>query len=489
MISSVYLSGGSLDVVTGVFRAGCYRIRAYHSFKIPEGLLARGVICDIPAFSAFLDRLWEENSLPRTGLSLVIGGGPFLSRSFMLPLFSKAGSPEHLRHEFSEAQHIDELLIQRLKLSFNLSGCKRSMLGIAAEKSYISDFYEAFTRAGLSLVAIDSDLSALIRLLRRHPQIKRRSLIILLRSGSELRSFIFINGVYLYSERLMLSSEEGSDRLVSALLRIISALIQFLRVEKQEHRLSGVLLSGFDYELLPQLEESLNQLYSGLSTEKLSTGPCIQVSSDIKAAEELIFPASGLSLMPGKTGFLSSFIITADKEAAFKLFSLRQLLPFIVIIILLLSWWYSLFNQRLLLMERVSKLSYLLSETQLSQAADLYDKYELKLSEAQSLYAAAQKANLALSTYPLFNSRAALSIEATAKAFPQTVSVSVVSYEAETGCVCLDCSARDEWLVHQFIRRLKYNSLLKSVDYSGYYYNNDGSFTIEVCCYLKGRVN
>jgi hypothetical protein len=46
--------------------------------------------------------------------------------------------------------------------------------------------------------------------------------------------------------------------------------------------------------------------------------------------------------MPGKTGFLSSFIITADKEAAFKLFSLRQLLPFIVIIILLLSWWYSL---------------------------------------------------------------------------------------------------------------------------------------------------
>ncbi len=86
----------------------------------------------------------------------------------------------------------------------------------------------------------------------------------LLRSGSELRSFIFIYGVYLYSERSMLSSEEGSDRLVSALLRIISALIQFLRVEKQEHRLSGVLLSGFDDELLPQLEESLNQLYSGL---------------------------------------------------------------------------------------------------------------------------------------------------------------------------------------------------------------------------------
>jgi hypothetical protein len=59
---------------------------------------------------------------------------------------------------------------------------------------------------------------------------------------------------------------------------------------------------------------------------------------------------------------------------------------------------------------------------------------------------------------PPLRLQAALSIEATAKAFPQTVSVSVVSYEAETGCVFLDCSAGDEWLVHQFIRRLKYNS-------------------------------
>lgn len=489
MISSVYLSGGSLDVVTGCYRAGCYRIRAYHSFKIPDGLLLRGIICDMPVFSAFLDKLWEENSLPRTGLSLVIGGGPFLSKAFMLPLFTRGGSPERLKHKFSEAQHVDELLIQRLKLSFSLDGYKRSILGIAAEKSYISDFYEAFTRAGLSLVAIDSDLSALIRLLRRHPQIKKRSSIVLLKSGNELCSLVFINGVYLFSERTMLSTEEDSGQLVGVLLRTISALIQFLRVQKQEHRLSGVLLSGFEGELISQLEVGLSQLHYGLTAEKLKPGPCIQVPPDIKATKGLIFSASGLSLMPGKTGFLSSLITIADNEAAFKLFSLRQLLPFIAIIILLLSWWYSLFTQRLLLMERVSRLSNLLCDTRLSQAADLYDEYVLKLDEAQSLLSAAQKANMALSSYPLFTSKAALTIEAIAKTFPQTVSVSVVSYEAETGCVCLNCSADEEWLVHEFIRRLRENSLIESVDYSGYHYNKDGSFNIEVCCFLKGRVD
>lgn len=145
-------------------------------------------------------------------------------------------------------------------------------------------------------------------------------------------------------------------------------------------------------------------------------------------------------------------------------------------------------------MERVSLLSNLLCDTRLSQAADLYDEYVLKLDEAQSLLSAAQKANMALSSYPLFTSKAALSIEAIAKTFPQTVTVSIVSYEAEIGCVCLNCSADEEWLVHEFIRRLRENSLIESVDYSGYRYNKnnsnyDGSFNIEVCCFLKGRVD
>jgi hypothetical protein len=479
MITSVYLSCGSLEAVTGLYFLGRYIVKSRCSYEIPESLFVKGAIVSQEALSDFLNRLWEEKALPRTGLSLVINCGQFITRFFSLPLLTDREVCAQLLREFSDTEQIKQPVIEYLPLSLSFKSRSRKVMGLCTERSYISALYETFTGAGLSLISIDADFSALLRLLCRHPDIKNNCCFVLSLKKSELFSFIFINGSYIFSERSALNVPEDSQACLSALLRSLSLLIQFLQSQKSRHTIKDLFIYGLSQAVTGSLRQSLLADLPGLRVSELNLSAYIRYG-DKKLPEQLIYPVSGLRLLPGKRGFLSSYITAAERaEKAKKL--VRHMAPLAALMLVFFAWWYSLFSLRLLNMRELAGLLDLLGDERLVSAQAMYDDYAQRLGEAEALNRSAEKALGALGSYPLLSSAVAASLEGEAGGL---VTAQIISYDGESGRVGLVCSSEDEWLIHRFIDRLKSNSLVKELDYSGYELNQNGGFDVEVGCYL-----
>jgi len=84
-----------------------------------------------------------------------------------------------------------------------------------------------------------------------------------------------------------------------------------------------------------------------------------------------------------------------------------------------------------------------------------------------------------IQTYPILTKDVEKILFDTAKGYAE---IEVGSFDAENGLVNVTAKARDVELINQYIYRLQDQDIFSSVKYSGYTYNQDGTWSINVTC-------
>ena len=84
-----------------------------------------------------------------------------------------------------------------------------------------------------------------------------------------------------------------------------------------------------------------------------------------------------------------------------------------------------------------------------------------------------------INTYPILTKDVEKILFETAKGYAD---IEIGSFDAENGLVNVTAKARDGERINQYIYRLQEQEIFNSVKYTGYNYNQDGTWSINVTC-------
>ena len=84
-----------------------------------------------------------------------------------------------------------------------------------------------------------------------------------------------------------------------------------------------------------------------------------------------------------------------------------------------------------------------------------------------------------INTYPILTKDIENILKETAKGYAD---IEIGSFDAENGLVNVTANATDVELINQYIFRLQERDIFNSVKYTGYNYNQDGTWSINVTC-------
>jgi hypothetical protein len=493
MITSVYLSSNKITILTGrpslnpAFNK--ITLKKHISYEIPEKLYAGGLILNPDGLAEFFIKIWTESNLPKANISLVLGRGGFITKLFDIPLLSSGNTTNCIPREFTEVGRLKDPIFSYSILSENTAVKQRRIFGVMSERTYIKNYVDIFSRAGLKLVSIDAVQNTMVRLLSKHPSIKKRTCLVQHLEEDELTSFLFVSGTYVYSSTSRLSQFIGDD-----IVRSVSGIMQFARSQGIECPLTDVFIIDAGKEAYMLCEKSIKQSDPYLTVGELYCdpfihekeaveGPASGAVSSINTGKNLICSLSGFDMIPGKANFIYQQKRSLDSEARHRAL-VRYSLPFFIILLMYFTCFSILYAEQRNLISLSDKAADYLKSEKVKNAVALYDKYQAELDSINTRITDAVRAGAAIDSYPLMDSSVCDILKRDASGYAE---ITIVSYDASSGLVGLNIDAKDETLIHTFVDILRSEKILTRVEYRGYDINDDGSFKVDLSCYLSSE--
>ncbi len=479
MSVSIYLNNQQVQIVTGSRgRKGVFSDS--YILNAPEGSIINGMITDTSSFVEFLKSTWSQYKLSKNDVHLVVGGNKIHGRKVEVPVLSAAKTRQYLSRELADMEKEGENYV----FSYNaLSGKSdkkvRSFYVEMAESELINDYVEIFKEAGITVKSLVSAEGSILSLLDKTINGYFKTFILQIMNGNIVTNILWVDGSFNYYNSVRCFNDVGTTGYYEDCARSISNLNQFIQAHKIEQKIEKILIAGSD---------KLDMVYYGdLVSAYGIDAPVAVVNQGLgpngeknHKAQQVIYALCGLYTDgTNESNFLAN--IGKKEKKANKVNA--ELKKNILIVLATLGIMFLIFL-----------ISFALRMTRQIKydALTEYNEDPLVVSQSQMFDAvSARRDTLAsransiknvldtINTYPVLTKDVEKILKDTAKGYAD---IEIGSFDAENGLVNVTAKAKDVEKINQYIFRLEEQDIFNSVKYTGYNYNQDGTWSINVTC-------
>lgn len=233
----IHVDEEELRAVKCFVTAGKITILAYHTEPLPDGCVRDGQLIDKTSFQMALHDFSDRCGFALSGARLLLGSGKLLLKSLTVPdKLQKRELLYTVRAELSAISGGKEYRYDYSEICPPRGTNARYILCGGMERESIQAWRSGFQEAGISLAGIETEEDAVIHLAERVPELSTGTVILCLREGRNVISFLFAEGSYLMHSRS--SFPEG-------LLGRINMLCQLSQSRTERKAVSKLFTCGF----------------------------------------------------------------------------------------------------------------------------------------------------------------------------------------------------------------------------------------------------
>ncbi|MEA4823887.1 MAG: hypothetical protein VB111_07235 [Clostridiaceae bacterium] len=244
MNTAVLISNDMLRAVSGSPTRSGLRVKKCYKRPLPPGIVENGRIYDEAALQAELRAFFSKNKLPRR-ITLVVDSDSAQFRLQTVPLLPPDKLRRLVRNEFDSLGATAEThLYDYIVLSPRVEPAGGVILGTALERSAVQSTAKLFAGIGVTISVLTLSLPCVIRALRQYPRLSNKSYILTVLDRNNVSSFLFIDGIYRFSNRSRLYEERDTPAAAVELSRTLSSMVQFNLAQKTGAVIAEAYVSG-----------------------------------------------------------------------------------------------------------------------------------------------------------------------------------------------------------------------------------------------------
>ncbi len=478
MSVSVYLNNLQVQFVQGT-RGKKGNFQQSMILDAPEGSIINGVITDASAFVAFLKETWSFYQFPKNDVHLVVGGNKIHGRSIDVPILPPAKTRQYIGREISDMEKEGETYIVCYNALHGSAGKKLKKYYVEmAEKDLIKDYVDIFKEAGITLKSLVSAEGSLISLLDNTVTAYNKTFIMQIMNGNIVTNVLWVDGCFNYYNSVRCFNDVGTSAYFEDCARSLSNLNQFMQAHKIEQRVEKIIIAGTENADMSFYGDIVSAygLSAPVTTLNQGLGPNPEKNH---LAQQVIFALSGLYTDGTKeSNFLANLDLkekksTINPELKKNIIIVGATLAVMALIFLVV------FAMRMIRQSRYNELVEYNEDPMVVSQAAMFDAFSARRDTLASRANSIRNVLNTIDTYPVFTREVERLLQKTASGYAD---ITIGSFDAENGLVNVTARATDVEMINQYIYRLQEQEIFSSVRYSGYTYNQDGTWSINVTC-------
>lgn len=448
----------------------------------PEGSIINGIVTDEEVFLSWIKQFMTDNRLPHKECRLVINSTQLNSRVLDLPKIGNKELKKMIAREFADSRTDNTVFSYQILETLN-GGKMQRIFAVAAEREFLEGYIRLFAQAGVEIISIEAAIANFVRRFMEAPEIRKNNCIVQILDGQEIISILFIKGVYLYSQRNRIFSEDDQKALATEAGAVVERLLQFATSQHVEDPVNLLYLCGQRQTELKNVIED-NREFSQQIVPRIYRDDKRRIKKRTRNAGtvEFVYPMGSSQKVDKSADFVRQLKQESAKNVKRRATIDIILAPALSLVICLLitavmGGIYLTRDSRLRKMER---------GMQDSSVADSRASYELaqaSISNMEQKMEEAGKLWEKLMSYPTFHSSLDDVLQSCAGS---EVTVEVRSFNKDSGILTVNASAGNVQEISDFIERLQQQGMFESVEYSGYtHVSGQDTYNIHVVCALS----
>ncbi|MDE7250610.1 MAG: hypothetical protein K2N82_12175, partial [Lachnospiraceae bacterium] len=332
-------------------------------------------------------------------------------------------------------------------------------------------------------ISIEAAIANFVRRFMEAPEIRKNNCIVQILDGQEIVSILFVKGVYLYSQRNRIFSEDDQKALAAEAGAVVERLLQFATSQHVEDPVNVLYLCGQNQTELKNVIEENREFTQQIAPRIYRDDRRkIKKRTGNEGTVEFVYPMGSSQKVDKSADFVRQL-----KQESAKNVKRREIMEIILPVILSLSACLLITAvMGGMYLSRDSKLRKMERGMQDSSVADNRASYELaqaSISNMEKKMEEAGKLWEQVMSYPTFHSSLDDVLQSCAGS---EVTVEVRSFNRDSGILTVSASAGNVQEVSDFVERLQQQEIFESVEYSGYtLVSGQDTYNIHVVCALS----
>lgn len=489
---SVYLSNENMQIVEGNASGNMVTVDQVYNIRIPEGAMLNGAIISDYLFGEAIQNIWEKYSLPKSGIHLVVESTQFFTKVVTAPRQNEKKMLETVKKEFAEIEQQEKFLFDYRITEENKKTGLCQIVCSAAATDYIKSYVEFFQDKQIGIESIDVALNAQLKVYERIPDILSHTFILSILDGINLINTLIVEGKFMYTSRSRLFSDPGTEDFGIEVAKTISSIMQFHAAEKVEKEIESVFLGGFDEENYEICTSVIREL--GLMAERPEVKQAVRmpgkdkIYSDYRLAGEepmaidYLYAIGGLLSLKKDLNYYKRFQMLL-KDSKTVAFPWKAFLPAGITVVAGLAAGGVLLGMNMMRNKEYAEVNgYVMDPSHIEKYQEVLDLQ----TEADLRQQSIETGKLAWEikdSYPVADSLVRKQVQ---KCAGDKVSITVDSYNAQTGVYKFTAMAAQVTDIYDFISQLNETGQFADLEYSGYNYTEGtAQYDIHVSGYLS----
>lgn len=482
----VYLSNRHIRVIIGEPGKQRIRIRKMCEILDLEGCILNGTITDEEGLSHLLAELWEEQSLPRKDVHLLLDTSQFQARRMEVPVQKPLEMLQFVKREFQESGRAEELVCRYLELpgtEEERAHKVKTVFATAAPREYIRRFLYVFEKLGIEVNDVSCSTEAALQLFETSGNLDGKNGIVQLTDEMALINLLFEDGRYCYSSRSRLFAEPNTAEYAEETARSVSTMLQFAKAQGMEQPVTDVRVLGLAETCIVPYEDQVHLLQEDIKVQAVEGDDRIRCAGAGQHDINAYLILCGALLRPAAQGNL---VWQVERDLSSEIKKRRQISGWIPIGVLavcmavataLAAWQYQTLKKQLQMVQAYNE------NATVQEEAASYEAASEKIADQKNLLEELERLKHIVSQYPKTDASLTEVLERNADG----LTLDIYSYDASSGQIGFSAKADSEQEISQFVERLTEDSGISSVTYSGYTQNAEGGWTLKISCVVAGR--
>ena len=478
MSVSIYLNNQQVQIVVGTRgRKGVYQNS--YVLDAPEGSIINGIVTDTNSFVQFLKETWGTYRLSKSDVHLVVGGNKIHGRNVEVPMLSASKTTEYLNRELSDMGKEGSDYVVCYNALSGKSGKKlRNFYVEMAESDLIKDYVDLFKEAGITLKSLVSAEGNILSLIDKTVNGYFKTFILQIMNGNIVTNILWVDGSFNYYNSVRCFNDVGTGAYYDDCARSLSNLNQFIQAHKIEQKIEKILIAGSD---------KLDVMYYGdLVSAYGITAPVAIVNQGLgpnaennHKAQQVIYGLSGLYTDGKKESNFLANIGKKEKKSKVNAELKKNITIVAVTFAVMITVFFCALALRMSRQIKYNILEKYNEDPVVTSQAMMFDAVSLRRDELASRANSIENVLNTINTYPILTKDVEKILFDTAKGYAD---IEIGSFDADNGLVNVTAKAKDVERINQYIFRLQEQDIFNSVKYTGYNYNQDGTWSINVTC-------
>ncbi|MCR4649234.1 MAG: hypothetical protein K5776_09170 [Lachnospiraceae bacterium] len=478
MSVSIYLNNQQVQIVIGNRgRKGTFQDSIV--IDAPEGSIINGLITDSNSFVGFLKETWNRYRLSKTDVHLVVGGNKIHGRNVEVPMMSASKTKEYLTRELADMEKEGSEYIFCYNILSGKSDRKLKNYYVEmADEELIKDYVDIFKEAGITLKSLVSAEGSILSLLDKTVNGYYKTFILQVLNGNLVTNILWVDGAFNYYNTVRCFNDIGTGAYYEDCARSLSNLNQFIQAHKIEQKIEKILIAGSDKLDMAYYGDLVSAYGIDASVDEVNQG-LGQSGEKNHRAQQVIYALCGLYTDGTKESNFLANIGRKDKKSSINPELKKNILIVAVALAIMLVIFFISLGLRTIRQIKYNALIEYNEDPMIVSQAMMFDAVSEKRDRLASQSNSIENVVKTIYTYPVLTKDIEKVINDTAKGYAD---IEIGSFDAENGVVNVTAKARDVDRINQYIYRLEEQEIFNSVKYTGYNYNQDGTWSINVTC-------